>query len=91
MKTTRQIILFGRVQGVFFRESMCRKARELGVTGWVRNAADGSVQAMVQGTPEAVAAMLAWAQTGPGRARVERAEITDGHGDYASFDRLDSH
>ena len=90
MKITKKITLFGRVQGVFFRESMCRKAREFGVSGWVRNRADGSVEAMVQGTQEAVAAILAWAQSGPERARVEHAEIVDGHGDYSAFDRLDS-
>lgn len=90
MKITKHLTIHGRVQGVFFRESMCRKAREFGVTGWVRNCGDGSVEAVVQGTSEAVAAMLAWAQKGPERARVERTETSDANGDYVGFQRVDS-
>lgn len=90
MKITKHLTIHGRVQGVFFRESMCRKAHEFGVTGWVRNRSDGSVEAVVQGTSEAVAAMLAWAQKGPERARVERTDIMGADGDYAGFRRVDS-
>jgi acylphosphatase len=90
MKITKHLIIHGRVQGVFFRESMCRKAHQFGVTGWVRNRHDGSVEAMVQGVPEAVSAMLAWAQQGPERARVERTEVSDADGDYTGFQRMDA-
>jgi acylphosphatase len=64
MKTLRLQIL-GRVQGVWFRESMRREAERLGVAGWVRNAPDGSVEAVVQGPDEAVDALIAWAHDGP--------------------------
>jgi acylphosphatase len=64
MKTLRLQIL-GRVQGVWYRESMRREAVRLGVAGWVRNAPDGSVEAVVQGPDEAVDALIAWAHDGP--------------------------
>ncbi len=50
------------MQGVYFRESMCQKATELGITGWVRNRRDGTVEALVQGTEETVGHMLEWAK-----------------------------
>lgn len=87
---TRHLEIFGRVQGVFFRESMCRQAQRLGVTGWVRNRRDGAVEAMIQGTPAAVAAMIEWAKTGPELARVERVEVSAGDGEYADFTRRDT-
>jgi acylphosphatase len=90
MKITRLLRIWGDVQGVFFRESMCRKARKLDITGWVRNRADGSVEAVVQGTPEAVAAILEWSRTGPEMARVEHVEVTEGQGDYGSFEKRPS-
>jgi acylphosphatase len=73
----RRIRIHGRVQGVWFRESMRLEAEARGVTGWVRNRADGSVEAVVQGTPEAVGAMIAWARRGPEQAVVSRVEETD--------------
>ena len=90
MNFTQHLKIIGRVQGVFFRESMWRRAQQLGITGWVRNRRDGSVEAMVQGTPEAVAAMVAWARTGPEQARVETVEISAGSGEYAGFERLET-
>lgn len=90
MNISHHLRVCGHVQGVFFRESMCRKAQQLGVTGWVRNCRDGTVEAMIQGTPEAVRAMIAWARTGPEQARVEGVEISAGSGEYADFERLDS-
>lgn len=90
MKITQHVKIFGRVQGVFFRESMSREAQRLGITGWVRNCRDGTVEAVIQGTPAEVAAMIEWARVGPERAQVERVEIGEGRGDYASFERLET-
>ncbi|MCD6323931.1 MAG: acylphosphatase [Desulfurococcales archaeon] len=65
----------GIVQGVFFRSSMRRKAYELGVTGWVMNKIDGSVEAEVEGPKEAVEEIIAWAKVGPPAAVVERVDV----------------
>jgi acylphosphatase len=78
--------IHGRVQGVFFRNSMCREAQRLGVNGWVRNLSDGSVEAAVQGSPVAVDALVSWAQHGPELAHVERIEIGLDDGNYNSFE-----
>jgi len=78
------------VQGVFYRESMCRKAAELGVTGWVRNRRDGSVEAMLQGDEETVQRMLEWARRGPEMAQVTDMEVEQGSGSYTGFERLDT-
>lgn len=86
MEVTKHLIITGRVQGVGFRFYMERKARELGVTGWVRNRRDGSVEAVVQGTTGAVEAMIAWARRGPPSAIVAEVRVTDASGDYAAFD-----
>jgi len=83
---TKHLIISGRVQGVGFRFYMERKARELGVTGWVRNRRDGGVEAVVQGSVEAVDAMIAWARRGPSSAVVADVRISDGSGEYAAFE-----
>lgn len=85
---TKRLRMFGRVQGVGFRFYMERKARELNVTGWVRNRRDGSVEAVVQGAPETVDAMIAWARRGPSSAMVSEVRITEGSGEYADFSML---
>lgn len=87
---TKHLIIEGRVQGVWYRESMRIRAEELGVTGWVRNRADGTVEAMVQGAPEAVDAMIAWARRGPEPAYVTDVKITDGEGKFERFEKLRS-
>jgi acylphosphatase len=88
MQKIKRIVMYGLVQGVFFRESMVREANRLGVTGWVRNKRDGSVEAMLQGQGQSVEKLIEWAKNGLERARVDRMEIADGSGDYASFTRL---
>jgi acylphosphatase len=68
---TRQIRVSGRVQGVGFRYALRDEAERLGVCGWVRNCADGSVEALLQGDAHAVETLLRWARRGPRAARVE--------------------
>ena len=82
---TKHLRISGRVQGVGFRFHMQRRARELGVTGWVRNRHDGTVEAMVQGTPEAVDAMIAAARQGPRSALVTDVRVSDGSGAFGEF------
>ena len=86
VRLTKLLLITGRVQGVGFRFYMERKAREFGVTGWVRNRRDGAVEAVVQGTTGAVEAMIAWARRGPPSAVVAEVRVTDASGDYAAFD-----
>ena len=88
MQTIRHFLITGRVQGVGFRFYMQRKARELGVTGWVRNRRDGSVEAMAQGESDAVETLTSWARRGPPSAIVADIRIGEGSGDYASFETL---
>ena len=88
MRTIRHFVITGRVQGVGFRFYMQRKARELGVTGWVRNRRDGSVEAVIQGEPDVVESMTAWTRRGPPSAAVNEVKITDGTGDYVTFETL---
>ena len=71
---TRQIRVSGRVQGVGFRYALRDEALRLGVAGWVRNRADGSVEALAQGSAATVQALVDWARRGPPAARVTRLE-----------------
>lgn len=73
----RRLAITGAVQGVFYRDGCARRARQLDVAGHVRNQPDGSVEAVVEGAPDAVAAMVAWCEVGPPDARVDRVEATD--------------
>jgi len=67
--------IYGWVQGVFFRSSMRRIAKRLGVVGWVRNLPDGSVEAVVEGERERVEEVIKWAHRGPELAVVERVDV----------------
>jgi acylphosphatase len=71
----RRVLVGGEVQGVFFRDSCAREARRWGVAGWVRNRADGRVEAWFEGDAQAVEKLLTWCRQGPPRARVERVEV----------------
>ncbi len=75
--TAREVVVHGRVQGVFFRDSCRREAARHGVHGWVRNEPDGSVRAHLQGPGEAVERLLAWMHQGPPHAAVEAVEVRD--------------
>jgi acylphosphatase len=68
------VVVHGHVQGVFFRESVRRRARAESVSGWVRNNRDGTVEAVFEGEPAAVERLVAFAREGPSGARVERVE-----------------
>lgn len=82
----KHLIISGRVQGVGFRYAMLGVARRLGVSGWVRNRRDGTVEAMVDGDPAAVAAMIAWAKAGPPGARVTGVAVGEAEGRFAGFE-----
>jgi acylphosphatase len=86
-RIARRLVVSGRVQGVFFRDCMRREAHRLGVAGWVANHADGTVRAHLEGEPDAVAALVLWARTGPRHAAVEdlRVEVAE----PAGSDRFD--
>jgi acylphosphatase len=68
------LVVRGRVQGVYFRASAQREARRLGLTGWVRNRPDGSVEIVAEGEEIAIRELYGWAQKGPSAARVDRVE-----------------
>ncbi len=82
----RHLHIFGQVQGVGFRYHFGEQAQLLGVSGWVRTRRGGSVEAMIEGTPQAVEDLLAWARRGPPAARVERVEVAPAEGGFAGFE-----
>lgn len=81
------LIVYGRVQGVFYRSSASEMARKLGLTGLVRNRLDGTVEAIAQGEEASLQKFLNWCYKGPDLARVEKVEImwSDVSGKYHSF------
>jgi acylphosphatase len=89
---TRRLLIHGRVQGVFFRESMRQRAEQLKVTGWVRNCADGTVEAIAQGDAFMVGRLIEWAQRGPDSARVDRVDLESVEDEfrYTTFDKKPS-
>lgn len=71
----RRIRATGRVQGVFFRDSTRREADRRGVAGWVRNCGDGSVEAVFEGSADAVDALVEFTRAGPGHAQVSSLDV----------------
>jgi acylphosphatase len=70
-----ELTVRGRVQGVYFRASAASEAQNLGLTGWVRNCSDGSVEAVAEGAKKKVEELIAWCRHGPRGARVESVEV----------------
>jgi acylphosphatase len=73
----KRVVVYGRVQGVFFRDTARRMAQSRGLGGWVRNAPEGTVEAVFEGEAEAVDWMVRWCGQGPRGAVVERVEVAD--------------
>jgi len=82
-----RVVIEGRVQGVFFRDSTRQEAQRLGVTGWVRNRRDGSVEALLEGEEEKVRALIRWCEQGPPLAQVRRVSVAweDYQGEFKGF------
>ena len=82
-----EVVVSGRVQGVFFRASAQQEALQLGLTGEVSNLPDGSVEAIVEGAREAVDDFITWCKRGPPSARVEHVEVklSEPRGEFRTF------
>lgn len=85
--TVLRLEVRGRVQGVGYRWAMVEQARRLGLTGWVRNHSDGSVEAMVAGPVDAVELLVAWARRGPPLAVVDSVDSFAGEGRFTAFEQ----
>ena len=83
----RRVVVSGRVQGVWYRDSCRDRAEMLGVRGWVANRSDGAVVAELEGDEPAVDALIAWMRTGPPRAVVTKVDVSElsGSGDWVGF------
>lgn len=84
---TRRLVIKGRVQGVFYRESMRQEAVRLGVNGWVCNRLDGGVEAVVQGPAAAIEKIIAWCRLGPEDAHVVSLEAHEASGTFERFEK----
>ena len=73
----RRVIVHGFVQGVFFRDTLRRRAASLGVSGWARNTREGTVEAVFEGEADAVERMVALSREGPSGARVDRVDVVE--------------
>lgn len=73
----RRVVIQGRVQGVFFRDSTRERASAHGVAGWARNRSDGSVEVVLEGPREAVERVLRFLETGPARAQVDAVDVSE--------------
>ena len=89
---TRHLQIEGQVQGIGYRAAMRAEAERLGVTGWVRNRADGSVEAVVQGQANPIERLIAWARLGPAAARVSSVHVAIARAEheqrFARFEQL---
>ena len=76
-RARKKVVVHGDVQGVFFRDSTQSEAESKGVAGWVTNRDDGAVEAVFEGEPDAVQAMVDFCRSGPSQADVERVDVDD--------------
>ena len=81
--------VYGRVQGIGYREACVGRAREMGVAGWVRNRMDGSVEVLLQGSPQQLADMCSWLRDGMTWALVDELEVTPVQPPFPRFDRFE--
>ena len=88
MNKRYHVLISGRVQGVYFRANTWKKARSLGLTGWVRNLPDDRVEAVFEGEQKEAEAMLAWCRNGTPPARVDHLEVAEesAGGGFTDFD-----
>ncbi|MBW1764426.1 MAG: acylphosphatase [Deltaproteobacteria bacterium] len=82
-----KLVIHGRVQGVWFRESTRKQAVELGVSGWVKNRVDGSVEALIEGPKDSIKKLIDWCHKGPPYAKVDQVDEiwVDWKGELDSF------
>lgn len=87
MKARAHVLVFGRVQGIFFRDHTRRRAGSLGLGGWVRNLPDGRVEVLAEGEKEGLETLISWLQEGPPLAMVEGLEVDWGEytGEFPGF------
>lgn len=83
---TKHLLIKGKVQGVFYRATAKEIAEDLGVTGWIKNKADGDVEALVSGTEQQLAAFINWCKQGPPNAVVTGVEVSNE--EYESFKKF---
>jgi len=87
-KVRAHILVFGIVQGVFFRANTAEKARELSLLGWVKNLPDGRVEAVFEGEKEKIEEIIDWLKSHPGMSKVEKVEVDwqEAKGDFENFE-----
>ena len=85
-----RLFVTGRVQGVFFRQSLKAKSIQNNIFGWVKNLEDGRVECILEGTEENISVLVKWAQTGPANAIVENVEVHNEkfNNEFTKFDVL---
>jgi acylphosphatase len=83
-RVAKRVIVHGDVQGVFFRDSTEEEAGKRGVSGWVTNRSDGAVEALFEGEPDAVDALVDFVKSGPSQADVRDVEVSDAEPEGAS-------
>ncbi|PSG98139.1 acylphosphatase [Thermoplasmatales archaeon SW_10_69_26] len=88
MTVTKHVFVTGKVQGVYFRDTTRKTAAKHGVDGWVRNLPDGRVEAVFQGEPDAVDAMVEFCHEGSSAARVDSVEVEPAE-DLGTFDTFE--
>jgi acylphosphatase len=89
MLESRLVRVRGRVQGNGYRDACVRRARAAGITGWVRNRMDDSVEVLVQGSPQQVAQMCSWLRDGMPAALVDDLEVTLVQPPFTRYDRFE--